>query len=291
MVQAGIAVDGVPGERPAPRPAHPRRARGPAGAAGSTASACWRVAAPLAGQAMALAEEIRAALQSKVRGGDGPPSTGAAREAPRCRARAGVPGAAGRRNALHQRVALPQGGKGRIQITTTAIVPTPPSTTAATGPTAAAGEARLELAELVRRADEDRVHGRDAPAHLVRRLELHERLAHDDADHVGRTDDERAPPSRARGWSTGRRRWSRARTRATAVNIRRPALRRSGNHASSSVMPMAPAAGMLRSRPSPHGPDLQDVLARRSAAAPPRRRAARRTDRARSRRERPAASG
>src|SRR6185312_856813 len=38
--------------------------------------------------------------------------------------------------------------------------------------------ARAELAQLVARADERRIHGAHAPAHLVGRLDLHERLPH-----------------------------------------------------------------------------------------------------------------
>jgi hypothetical protein len=51
------------------------------------------------------------------------------------------------------------------------------------------GRTRLELAELVGCADEHRVDRTHAAAHLVRRFELHHRLAHDDAHHVGRTGD------------------------------------------------------------------------------------------------------
>ena len=46
-----------------------------------------------------------------------------------------------------------------------------------------------EFAELVRRADEQQVHGVDAGAHVVQGAELHQRLAHDDADVVDRAGD------------------------------------------------------------------------------------------------------
>src|SRR5215469_4092158 len=45
-------------------------------------------------------------------------------------------------------------------------------------------DARLELSELVRGADEDHVDGRYPPPHFVRRGEQRQSGANDDADHV-----------------------------------------------------------------------------------------------------------
>ena len=49
------------------------------------------------------------------------------------------------------------------------------------------GGARLERADLVRRADEDLIDGRDAPEHRGRHEHLHHRAAEVDAEHVGGT--------------------------------------------------------------------------------------------------------
>jgi hypothetical protein len=68
----------------------------------------------------------------------------------------------------------------------TTQVPTPPSTTEPTGPSQRRGGARFKFAQLVAGADEDRVDGADAAAHVVGRLQLHQGLADDHAHHVGR---------------------------------------------------------------------------------------------------------
>src|SRR5579875_177158 len=58
------------------------------------------------------------------------------------------------------------------------------------GPTPARRYPRLELAELVRRPGEERVDRVDASAHRVRGPDLNECRADDDADDVGRAEDD-----------------------------------------------------------------------------------------------------
>ena len=70
--------------------------------------------------------------------------------------------------------------------------PTPPATTAATGPISAAEEARFGLAQLVRGGDEQRRDRADPAAHRVGRVELDQRLADIDREHVGRAEQREA---------------------------------------------------------------------------------------------------
>ena len=67
------------------------------------------------------------------------------------------------------------------------IVPIPPLTTENDRSEKRRHQAGLESAEFVRAADEHVVHGGHAAAHRVRRAQLHEAVADDDADVVERT--------------------------------------------------------------------------------------------------------
>ena len=79
----------------------------------------------------------------------------------------------------------PSSGNHHDHSKTTAIAPTPPAITAGTGPISAPRKPRLRLAELVRGRDEQRRDRADPAAHLVRRVELDQRLADIDREHVG----------------------------------------------------------------------------------------------------------
>ena len=86
---------------------------------------------------------------------------------------------------------------------TTKIVPMPPLTTEMiapvetalpiAGPNRLSDEARLTTTQLVRRADEEAVDRRDAPALVVRREQLHGGVPHDDAHVIHRAADEQHP--------------------------------------------------------------------------------------------------
>ena len=156
----------------------------------------------------------------------------------------------------------------------------PRSSAAGTAPSHDGQHARLELAELARRVDEDRVHGAHAAAHLVGRVELHQRAADHHAHHVERAERE----------ERGQREPERAGHRE---HHRRDAEPRDGAvHGHSDVAPQgvcarATATSAARPQPAPRaagrGPTdrCAGCRGRRSARARSRRRAEPRTDRAR----------
>ena len=150
-------------------------------------------------------------------------------------------------------------GNHHAQVAATSTVATPPSTTARTVPNHCGRDAGFELAQLVRRADEHRVHRADAAADLVRRFELHQQVTHVHADHVGRAEhdqrDERDDEVRA----TGRTRPSRHRTRRRRRTSSARRVASSGRTRSTSAHSAAPTPGAVRSKPSPHRADVQNV--------------------------------
>ena len=91
-------------------------------------------------------------------------------------------------------------------------VPMPPTSTAGTAPIQRRHRAGAEFAELIRRADEQAVHRRDAAAHRVRRAELHQRHADHDAHHVGGAEHRERGERDDEMCSTARTRRSRARS-------------------------------------------------------------------------------
>ena len=162
----------------------------------------------------------------------------------------------------------------------------PPITTAGNGAEERGGDAGAELAELVRGADEDHVHGIDAAAHVVRRPQLDQRLAHIDADHVGAAHDDqrgdREPDDRRDAEDDGEEPED-----ADEEEHQKPGMvaERVGRRDRCATA-IAPIAGPARRSPRPHGPDRRGCRAHRREAAPSRRRGARRRGRARSRRAR-----
>ena len=88
-------------------------------------------------------------------------------------------------------------GNSRVQTSATSSVAPPPTTTAGIDADPCRGQARLELAEFVRCADEDRVHCADAATDRIGGFQLHEQVTDEDADHVARAEhgqrDERQP--------------------------------------------------------------------------------------------------
>ena len=96
-------------------------------------------------------------------------------------------------------------------------------------------------------------------AHVVRRLQLHQREADHDAHHVGRAQHEQrrqrqGQPSREAEHDGGE-----AEKRSRRANSTAPTLRVSGKRASTTDMLSAPSAGAARNKPRPHGPVMQDI--------------------------------
>ena len=121
-----------------------------------------------------------------------------------------------------------------------------------TVPNQLAVHARLERAELVRRADEHGIHRAHAAANRVRRLELHQHAAHEHADHVaGAGDGQHA--------SDSQKLVDNANTTvatpnaATPPNIQRPACRWMGRRPSMNATMAAPTAGRGAQEPEARG--------------------------------------
>ena len=130
----------------------------------------------------------------------------------------------------------------------------PAGTPPATGADQRAEEARFRLAELVRGGDGQRRHRADPAAHLVRRVELDQRLADIDREHVGRAEQgeaEQRQRHRARQAEDDRRR---AENAHRAQHLRRRHCASSGRTEKKAAVSVAPSAGAARKCPSPSGP-------------------------------------
>ena len=95
---------------------------------------------------------------------------------------------AARKSGASKLFASRSSGNHQDHSTTTRIAPTPPAITAGTGPISAPRKPDFGLAQLVGGGNEERRHRADPAAHCVRRVELDQRLADVDREHVGRAE-------------------------------------------------------------------------------------------------------
>ena len=122
-------------------------------------------------------------------------------------------------------------------------------------------QAGLEAAQLVRGADEEAVDGGDAPALLIRREELHQRVPHHDADVVHRAaeeEHEKGEPEPARAAERNR---GQLQTPRPPDSIARPAFCRGGRCASTSAQSSEPIGSAAWRKPRPVGPTSRMSLA------------------------------
>ena len=144
--------------------------------------------------------------------------------------------------------------------------PAPPGRRRATG-----SHAGAEVAELIRHSDEQRIHRADAPAHLVGRFELHQRLSDHDADRIGGPENHQRRHRQPK-FAGDREHHGRQSETGHRRNMMRPTRRVKVVRDSATMITSAPIAGAARSRPSPSGPISNTSLANigSSAVAPPR---------------------
>ena len=182
-------------------------------------------------------------------------------------------------------------GTRRPRAGSTPIAPMPPATTAGDRPDERGEEAALGLAQLVRGRDEQGRDRADPAALVVGRVELDQRLADIDREHVRARRAERGRRARAPSSATGRRPIVAAPKTATAPSILTPTSCLSGRKAKKIATSVAPTRRRRAQMAEPGRRRHGGCRARRPAASRSRRRAAPRTDRARSRRARACSRG
>ena len=187
------------------------------------------------------------------------------------------PGAPGAASSGCRRSRRASAGKCFHHRSTTASVPTPPSSTEPTGPSSAAVAPDSNSPSWLLAPMNTEFTAVHAAPHLVRGFELDQRLADHHTEHVCRAADRQRRESKPERFGPVRRRSSERPKTATAPSSLRPTRRAIGMRDKVTPTISTPSAGAERRMPRPSGAGVQDVAARRWEAVPWRRPTARQT--------------